>query len=64
MTTTEAQAKEILQDATSITMMGSFFIKNSGPCFDNYAKAIAAKKKMSFPGQSNNTMPMNVNTTA
>lgn len=59
VTTHETQAKEILQDATSITMMGSFFIKNSGPCFDNYAKAIAAKKKMSFPGQSGPTMQIN-----
>ena len=26
-------------------MMGSFLITNSGPCFDNYAKIIASKKK-------------------
>lgn len=50
---THAQSQaEILQDPTSITMMRSFLIKNSGPCFDNYAKAIASKKKAVITGQA------------
>lgn len=34
-----------LTDPTSVTLQNSFLIKNAGPTFDNYHKAMAAGKK-------------------
>lgn len=42
------QAPIELTDPTSVTLQNSFLIKNAGPTFDNYHKAMAAQRKKSI----------------
>jgi len=49
-----------LTDPTSVTLQNSFLIKNAGPTFDNYHKAILASKRKNTTGGNSAGLALSV----